>query len=401
MELTPSQEQAFSTLLDRVDRGDSVIRLSGAAGTGKTTLIRELHDALPDSVVCTPTNKAAQVLRTKGIPATTFYRKFYILEEATEDRRLRFISCKRWLETNFNGALPEGKISYAPILIIDEATMVNTISYREMMRMCDTLILVGDEHQLPPVGDRENPAGLFGSEMPDATLTEVMRQAEGSQILELADAIRRSSPKVRSMLGFFEPEQEFRELIQQGVQAICFTNNERRRINMVARKALGLKTPWPVVGEKLIVTNNYSEDLLNGTMVEILDLEWDQIKPWAMATLDFGEGKKTCRLNMQAFSEDQVSSYRDQLEATMRARLNSDEDLGVETTFGYCLTAHKAQGSEWEKVVVFDQSSIVHRVQANNPSPQMSPEEYVRRWLYTCITRARKDLFVAPTHWAR
>lgn len=400
MELTQSQEQALSTLLERIDRGDPVIRLSGAAGTGKTTLIKELHAALFDSVICTPTNKAAQVLRGKGLPATTFYRKFYILEEATADRRLRFTSCKRWLEENFNGSLPEGKISFAPILIIDEATMVNTISYREMMRMCDTLILVGDEHQLPPVGDRENPAGLFGSETPDATLTEVMRQAEGSQILDLAEAIRRGSPKVGKMLGFFEPEQEFRELVQQGAQSICFTNNERRRVNAVARKALGFRDPWPVAGEKLIVTSNYSDDLLNGTMVEVLSFEWDRIKPWAIAKLKHDEGTTTCRLNMKAFAEDQVASYRDVLEETM-AGASHEEELGVEATFGYCLTAHKAQGSEWEKVVVFDQRSVVHRVQSNNPSPQMSPEEYVRRWLYTCVTRARKDLYIAPTHWAR
>lgn len=400
MELTQSQEQALSTLLERIDRGDPVIRLSGAAGTGKTTLIKRLHEELLDAVICTPTNKAAQVLRTKGLPANTFYRKFYILEEATADRRLRFTSCKRWLEENFNGSLPEGKISFAPILIIDEATMVNTISYREMMRMCDTLILVGDEHQLPPVGDRENPAGLFGSETPDATLTEVMRQAEGSQILDLAEAIRRGSPKVGKMLGFFEPEQEFRELVQQGAQSICFTNNERRRINAVARKALGHRAPWPGVGEKLIVTNNYSDDLLNGTLVEVLSFEWDRIKPWASVKLDFGDGTKSCRLNMKAFAEDQVASYRDVLEETM-AGASHDEELGVEATFGYCLTAHKAQGSEWEKVVVFDQRSVVHRVQSNNPSPQMSPDEYVRRWLYTCVTRARKDLYIAPTHWAR
>ena len=400
MELTQSQEQALSTLLERIDRGYPVIRLSGAAGTGKTTLIKRLHEELLDAVICTPTNKAAQVLRTKGLPATTFYRKFYILEEATADRRLRFMSCKRWLEENFSGSLPGGKISFAPILIIDEATMVNTISYREMMRMCDTLILVGDEHQLPPVGDRENPAGLFGSETPDATLTEVMRQAEGSQILDLAEAIRRGSPKVGKMLGFFEPEQEFRELVQQGAQSICFTNNERRRINAVARKALGHRAPWPAVGEKLIVTNNYSDDLLNGTLVEVLAFEWDRIKPWAIATLKHEEGTTTCRLNMRAFTEDQVASYREVLEETM-VGASHEEELGVEATFGYCLTAHKAQGSEWEKVIVFDQRSVVHRVQSNNPSPQMSPDEYVRRWLYTCVTRARRDLFIAPTHWAR
>lgn len=399
MELTQSQEQALSTLLARIDDGAPVVRLSGAAGTGKTTLIKELHAALFDAVICTPTNKASQVLRTKGLPATTFYRKFYILEE-TVDRKPRFISCKRWLESNFSAGLPEGKISYAPILIIDEATMVNTVSYREMMRMCDTLILVGDEHQLPPVGDRENPAGLFGSETPDATLTEVLRQAEGSQVLDLAEAIRRGSPKVGKMLGFFEPEQEFRDLVRDGSQAICFTNNERRRINMVARKALGYTAPWPLAGEKLIVTNNYSDDLLNGTMVEVVDFEWDQIKPWATIRLDFGDGVKTCRFNMRAFAGDQVATYRDSLEATMRSP-GDEEELGVEATFGYCLTAHKAQGSEWDKVIVFDQRSVVHRVQANNPSPQMSPEEYVRRWLYTCVTRARKDLFVAPTHWAR
>ena len=391
-------------LLERIAAGQPVIRLAGAAGTGKTTLIKALHEALDDLVICTPTNKAAQVLRSKGLPATTFYRAFYILEEVTDDRRLRFVSCKRWLEENFTGSLPEDKLSYTPTLCVDEATMVTTYSFREMSRMCDTLILVGDEHQLPPVGDRENPAGLFGSDPADVTLTEVMRQAEGSQVLDLAEAIRRGSPKVGKMLGFFEPEQEFRDLIREGAQAICFTNNERRRINMVARKALGHRVAWPCVGEKLIVTNNYSEDLLNGTLVEVVAFDWDQIKPWAMVKLDYGDGTKVCRLNMKAFSEDQVASYRDQIESTMRQPINSadgQEDLGVEATYGYCLTAHKAQGSEWDQVIVFDQRNVVYRVQSNNPSPQMPPDEYVRRWLYTCVTRARKGLYIAPTHWAR
>lgn len=401
MDLTQSQQLALDALSSQIDAGVPRVTLSGAAGTGKTTLIKSLVERYPEAVVCTPTNKAAQVLRTKGLDATTFYKKFYILEE-TVDHKPRFVSCKRWLEEGGMRSLPEGKLQWADILIIDEASMVTTFSCRDMQRMCGTLILVGDHHQLPPVGDRENPAGLFGSLTPTAELTEIMRQQEGSLILTVADAARRDDPKLNSMLRHFEPAGDFRELVADGAQAICFTNNERRRINHVCRKILGFTQPYPQPGDRMVVTNNYSESLINGTVVEVLDFEWDGVSPEATIYVrPPEEGLTSCKMAMPAFINDQIGSQRDLLLASYSDKNFDDEIIRLEATFAYCLTAHKSQGSEWDTVVVFDQRSLVRKMQASNAMAGLSPDEYARRWIYTCVTRAAKNLYVAPAWWAQ
>jgi exodeoxyribonuclease-5 len=398
MQLTQSQTAALEALLASADVPR--LSLSGAAGTGKTTLIKELVDSLPaDTVVCTPTNKAAQVLCNKGIDATTFYKKFYILED-TVDGKPRFISCKKYLAEGGKG-LPDGKLSWVGTLIIDEASMLTSRAINEMSRMCGQLILVGDHHQLPPVGDRDYPAGVFGSLNHTAELTEIMRQAEGNLILTLADALRRDDPKVGKMLKHFEPEESFQDLVRRGAQMIAFTNKERQRINHVCRRVLGFTQPYPQRGDKMVVTNNYSEDLINGTVITVEDFEWDQTKDFASIIChrpSGGLGNFT--MDMRSFINDQIASQRFILEEYLPVQHTGDETF-MQATFAYCLTAHKAQGSEWDDVVVFDQRSLIRKVAENDPRGALSPDEFTRRWTYTAITRARKNLYWAPTWYAQ
>jgi hypothetical protein len=105
MKLTQSQESAVARILDGVRRGDSLLSLSGAAGTGKSTLISAIVDALGNTEVevCTPTLKAAQVLRAKGIEASTFYKIFYVLEKHKDRGKPRFVSCQAFAEMNKGG----------------------------------------------------------------------------------------------------------------------------------------------------------------------------------------------------------------------------------------------------------------------------------------------------------
>lgn len=399
MELTESQNRALETLLSS---SSPLISLSGAAGTGKTTLIKELVENLPsDTVVCTPTNKAAQVLCSKGIDATTFYKKFYILEE-TVGGKPKFISCKRYLNEGGKG-LPDGKIDWAPVLIIDEASMVTSRMINEMRRMCDQLILVGDHHQLPPVGDRDYPAGVFGSLDHTAELTEIRRQAEGNLILTLADALRKDEANVARMLKHFEPEESFQDLVRRGAQMIAFTNRERQRINHVCRRVLGFTQPYPQAGDRMVVTNNFSEDFINGTVFDVLDFHWNGVQDIAEITINFkGTGHPwTTTMSMLPFIGDQIASQKFLLEENLVRPENEDDTNRLEATFAYALTAHKAQGSEWEDVVVFDQRSLIRKVAENDPRGALSPDEFVRRWIYTSVTRARKNLFWAPTWYAQ
>ena len=398
MQLTNSQSAAQSLLLAQVRQGVRVVSLSGAAGTGKTTMINSLVESLAGQsvAVCTPTNKAAQVLRSKGIVADTFYKIFYILEEV-QGGKPRFISCQK-----YGRGLPPGKLAHVDVLIIDEASMLTSRMAGELGRMCNTLVLVGDHNQLPPVGDRDYPAGMFSALRHTATLTEVLRQAEGSLILTLADAIRSADPKVEKMLKHFEPQCDFRTLVEAGAQMIAYTNRERQRINLVCRKVLGYEQPYPQVGDKMLVTNNYSTDLINGTVVEVLEFEWDGVEKFPMITVKTADTTTTCAMNMAAFINDQVVSQKDILSYMFEDPTPTEADqIALDLTFGYCLTCHKSQGSEWDDVVVFDQRSLIKKIQAGDKQAGMSPDEYVRRWTYTAATRARKNLYIAPTWFAQ
>ena len=413
MEMTPSQATGVAKIHDLLANGRRLATLAGAAGTGKTAILSCLADDLPDVVVCTPTNKAAQVLISKGIFAQTFFKTFYILEEKKQRGiKPRFISCRRMLETialarggdwrDYEHMLPEGKRAWSDTIIIDEASMVTTRMAREMMTMCKSLVLVGDRHQLPPVGDADSPAGFFSTLKHDVELTEVLRQAEGSMILQAATEVRDGSAKAERALRFFNPEDSFESWVNRDAKMVCYTNKERQRINHVVRRILGFDKPYPMVGDVMISTANYSDDLINGTECRVLDFDWDGRSDTALIRLDTGMKTLACRMSMLAFAADQIQSQTSRLEERgfdSNGEHKTDEEF-AELTFGYCLTAHKAQGSEWPAVAMFDQRGLIRKIAANDDRSGLTPEEMVRRWTYTVITRARKELAIAPTWWA-
>jgi exodeoxyribonuclease-5 len=395
MNLTQDQSAAIDAVLDASD----FAVLSGAAGTGKTTIISALVDAIDTPVaVCTPTNKAAQVLQSKGIPAATFFKRFYYPEEILDrhgNPAVRFIPCKDAIASGL--VKPENlgdKLTFSDTIIVDEASMVTARMAREMKRMCNRLILVGDRNQLPPVNDPDNPAGYFCTKNPDYELTQVLRQGAGSPILELASAIRTKSPKAEALLRGFEPEAHFTEWAKGGGTCISFTNKERQRINTAVRKILGFTSPLPQPGDRVIGTSNYSDTFLNGTPAIVLGFEWDGSSSLAEARLDLGDVTTNLLVAMKPFLLDQPTHIQE------RYRIpDMPQELAASMTFGYCLTAHKAQGSEWPEVAVFDQRTTIRKMAANNDG--LPADEFVRRWLYTAVTRAREGLVFAPPWWAQ
>lgn len=399
MQLTESQSRAVEIILDD-DQPVSI--LSGAAGTGKTTVISTLVDALDDVEVCTPTNKAAQVLSTKGLDAATFYRRFFIPYQ-DEDRNgrpiLRFISCADAIrQGQVTSAQLGDKREFADTIIVDEASMVTSRQIAQMRSMCNRLILVGDRHQLPPVNDQDYPAGFFATKRPTAELTEIMRQAEGSPILELANEIRLGGKNVDRLLRGFEPPGHFMDWFDADRALIAFTNRERQAINIKARKVLGFDKPYPMPGDRVVGTSNYSDEFLNGTPAEVIDFSWDGRSALASVTLRLLSGAVTLDMAMRPFIMDQPDFQQQQL--TRRDGMPPEaEELAATLTFGYCLTAHKAQGSEWSSVGVIDQRWTIQKTAKDKDG--FTPEEYVRRWLYTAITRARKDLTFAAPFWVQ
>ena len=430
MQLTPEQQHALDTIVALRADGQSEIRLAGPAGTGKTVLIHALrtHLAGQDIEVVTPTNKAAKVLRSKGVLASTLYATFFTsnveqnppitpekeLEmlaagDSPEDiekqkRARREVARKLTFYPNYElKTLSEGKRSFADTIVVDESSMLQYWVLRHLRKMCNTLILVGDPHQLPPVNDMAEPKGYFCTRDAHVQLTTVMRQADGSPILDLATHIREGrfpEPLVRGLA----PRDTFRHWIHPDRKVIAFTNAHRRQINHLARKALGFPSTLPKPSERLICNTNVDSKLLNGTEVEVVEFSWPCTKN---PTTGFIEGDPTAKLqyrdddgnlgftlvNIGRFIEDLVEGSYPERELRKVIDVSKDDGEGASFSYAYCITAHKAQGSEWDEVCVIDERFVLGNVDPTGES--------ARRWIYTAITRAAKQLVFADYRWIK
>lgn len=402
--LTDEQRAAVDVLVRKTGEGGGELSLSGHAGTGKTTVIPYLIDALAEqglySVVVTPTNKAATVLRWKGIDqAATLYAVFFRLLESAHK--------KLYFEPNYQASsLPEGKLAYSPVIIVDEASMLSSWALGHLYKMCDVLILVGDANQLPPVSDRKAPRGHFCTRRHDATLSQVLRN-EGD-ILRLATEVRlAANPRAVDFDRFFPPVNvTFPVMVTvERPQFICWRNVVRRKINMLVRRALGITSALPVPGDVVVCRNNCSDQLFNGTQATVLSFSWNVGTRFAAATLELSDGSVvSADVDMVRFVADQLPTLvREEAESLRGVAVpEGEEDKGAALTFGYAITAHTAQGGEWPCVVVVDERAAVYSV-ANkefkeNPAA-LPPDDACRRWAYTAITRAQSQLYIVDDNW--
>lgn len=394
MKLTDEQERALIQIQELREEGAKEIRFAGPAGTGKTTLIKQLLADLPgaDIEVVTPTNKAAKVLRSKGVPAATLYSVFFTPEDEAEGRkasggRVRFLP--NYQLSNFS----EGKRDFADTIVCDEASMLQTWLLQHLRRMCNTLILVGDPHQLPPVSDQINPDGYFVTAKPHVELVTVMRQGEGSPILDLATHIR-NGRFPDALVRNLAPRDQFHQWLSADKKIIAFTNAHRRQINLIARRVLGFEGVLPKPGDRLVCNDNHDSAILNGTEVEVVQFSWKMPDLLGKLVCSDEEGRThTLDLNMGKFLLDlpEESYPAAKMEHVIKAGKVLDQ--GLSFSYGYCITAHKAQGSEWGECCVIDERFVLGKV---DPSGNTA-----RRWIYTAITRAAKRLTFADYRWIK
>jgi exodeoxyribonuclease-5 len=170
MELTPDQAAAADAIMAWLRGPGTVFALRGLAGTGKTSLLAVLHETLERPPVLTPTGRAAAVLRRKGVPATTIHAAIYQVLKTAEG--VKWVLRKP----------PEERY---PLAIVDEASMVNDTTLRDLCTIYTRVILVGDQGQLPPIEGRSPLAESRGF-----TLTTVLRQALDSGVIRTALALR-------------------------------------------------------------------------------------------------------------------------------------------------------------------------------------------------------------------
>ena len=208
--LTRDQQMAFDAFEQFLRNDTHILILRGAAGTGKTTLLKKCLDTLADrhrmSALMAPTGRAAHILREKtGYPAATIHRTIYTYDQ--QPSRLH----DRWVFK-----LRDNHLATNAVLFVDEASMVadieqdnemlrfgsgrllaDLIDYCALRRTDRKLVLVGDYAQLPPVMQSFSPAldggylaQQYGLRVEEAALTEVVRQQCQSAILRNATSIR-------------------------------------------------------------------------------------------------------------------------------------------------------------------------------------------------------------------
>ncbi len=411
--LTSDQENAKRAIMEwYCNMATQVFVLSGYAGTGKTFLLRHIVcDCLglePDKQVAfvAPTGKAASILIRSGTPASTIHSLIYTMDDDDFDvdengeimrERLKFIKRKK-LASDFK------------LIVVDETSMVSDELIQDLLSYGVKCLFCGDDAQLPPVSGSSS---LL--EKPDASLTEIMRQEMDNPIITLATMARRGEYIPYGNYGEIAAvvsRNDFsgrtrRNILSRASQVICGRNKTRTALNREIRAYHGIDTDslLPLEGDKLICTlNNWERTideegrfhLVNGIIGFCSAVEE---KSDGLGTLDFkaeflDHVIHGVPFHAAIFLENGYYHHYGELAVKMEnglvvsetnfAAIHNNKASGMELIsrfeFAYAITCHKAQGSEFDFVVVFDESRAFG--------------EDAPRWLYTAITRAKKKLLI-------
>lgn len=365
MKYSADQEKATRSLADFLRSDQKLFKLQGVAGSGKSTVISRVLADVDKVHYAAPTAKAAKVLIDKGTPATTIHslmlQPVEVEDEVTKKPKLVF-------KDN-----PKSILWGGGTVVIDESSMMAGWLAEKLMQYPIKVIAVGDPFQLPPV--RSSGSLLTGR--PDALLEQVHRQALDSPVLELATYVREHS----RLPGSFERGQtrivssskEARSLADFD-QVLVGTHRNRFRANDHIRKIRGRKSRMPEVGETVLAKkNDLDRGIVNGGQYRVKRI-LDSPGEFMYAELVTDEG---ITVDTTAWKHG----------FTGPQGLKKLEDMGfkdraenLELWHSEAVTVHSAQGSEWDSVLVLDESKVFR----NNAA----------RWLYTGITRARESVTV-------
>ena len=366
---SPQQEQALQSVAAWFQSGnEQVHRCFGFAGTGKTTLARHFADQIKGSTEYAAfTGKAAMVMRNSGCDgAGTIHSKIYKVKRNLQTGKLQF-----------NLDKSEGNaIKQAALVVIDECSMVDEDLGKDLVSYGKPILVLGDPAQLPPVKG----GGYFTNAEPDVMLTEIHRQAEGDPIIHLATTIRTGGTLEYGQYGesaVITKRDVNAKMILDADQVLVGKNETRHAYNRRIRELKG-HTHWlPVEGERLVcLKNNKESGLYNGSLVDVVAVHprssndvADKLIPITVRSADEPDADviKTV-VREECFTGGLDDIHWSELTGT------------DQFNFGYALTTHKAQGSQWPSVIVFDESRTFR--------------QDAQRWLYTACTRASQKITI-------
>lgn len=363
---SPQQVQAIDAVgawLKDEDR-QPIFRLFGYAGTGKTTIAKYLAEDLKNVVYMAFTGKAALMMRRNGCHgAATIHSTIYTPVEKG-DGSFEFI----WDS--------DGACASADLIVIDECSMVDKDLAMDILRYKKPILVLGDPAQLPPVKG----AGYFTEVTPDAMLTEIHRQAGDNPIIRLATDVRQGNLWFRDEIPLNDDPRV--QIVKRGTlsgeeilaadQVLVGKNVTRHAYNKKIRNLLG-RTGWtPQKDDRLVcLRNDKGCGIFNGGIFETVE--------------QLHAKRATKKIRLKVRSVDQPKRAPFIVSVRREFFFGGVEDLdwrdlknSQQFDYGYALTCHKAQGSQWGHVIAYDESSIFR--------------DDAHRWLYTAITRAEEKI---------
>ena len=378
MELTNLQEKGLKIACERYRNKEPYTVIAGYAGTGKSTLVEFIIDALglySDEVAYVAyTGKASLVLQNKGCEgAMTSHKLLYNTKEKVDGTYEH---------------IPKDKLDEQyKLIIVDEISMLPDELWQLLLFHKTPIIALGDSFQLPPIGDDNHVL-----DKPHIFLDEVMRQAKENPIIRLSIDIREGrwveygGPKEARIM---HKEDISSRLLIGADQVLCGKNSTRHSVNSQMRRyKWGDKySDSPIDGDKVICLKNMwstlSDDgspLINGMIGKINNVKIKDSKyfhPQLKAKF-----ASECNGLFHSMSIDY------QLITTGEPTINKNnwhkypkQIRPYEFAYGDCITVHKSQGSQWDKVLIFDE--------------WLGDRQYHARWLYTGITRAAEKVVIA------
>ena len=430
------QGKAISAIKDWFcDQTDEqqVFRVFGYAGSGKTTITKhaiaelglDTMDREPDEstpatggvLYAAYTGKAALVMTRKGTPASTIHSLIYRVSEATraeidkvkkdiaairarlsnqgpgerllEESRLRSLELRLADIHKPHFVLNEQSIVRdAKLIVLDEVSMVGEEMARDLLAFGKPILVLGDPGQLPPIKGN----GAFTQAEPDVMLTEIHRQAGESAIIRLATMARQGQPipygEHDAYVWKMRRDQVGPEQMLRGGQVICGRNATRVQLNLAMKQAAGFDNVYPTGEtrngdrEKIICLKNRNDiGVVNGMFLELTDIHDDNEHAFS-AVVRTEDGVVVGAANGNAPRFTIYKGHFDEHVQPDPERERRDHWVKkglIEAVWGYAITCHKSQGSQWENVLVFDDG--LGRTAEDRA-----------RWLYTAITRAEKGL---------
>ena len=393
IELNNGQQQAVKALTKWYkSQYKPTFEISGPAGSGKTTLVYSLIEALDlklnNVLFVAYTGKATLELSLKKCFAKTIHSAFYDYEEVVKTdehgkiiyelglpvKRKQFVK-KQYLD-------PKVKI-----IVVDEASMIPYKMREDILSFNIPVIALGDLDQLPPIYG--NPAFL---KEPDVILKEIMRQNKDNPIIYLSDLARKNKYIHHGKYGnncyVIKKDEITNNMLKNVDMVICGKNRTRHELNSHIREYIYKhKTNLPSKGDKIICRrNNWNESIDNGKYPLINGMIGFITDDVSMDKYDYSNN--TVSINFRP--EFSKNKYFDDLPIDY-SYLNDDSQnknqltkyrysSGEKFEYGYAITGHLSQGSQYGSILVYNE--------------YLGGNIY-NKWLYTVLTRPTDFLILA------